>query len=96
MTYIVIGDGSTGSGTVEAIINLEGVIDADGLFVVAEDTFSLAVAATSLRANVSLSNASACASTLPTNTAVCLLLLRRVTAAGVLPGMARRRRNRRD
>ena len=54
MTYIVIGDGSTGSGTVEAIINLEGVIDADGLFVVAEDTFSLAVA--DQVANVSFEN----------------------------------------
>ena len=42
--YIVIGDGSTGSGTVEAIVSLQGVIDADGLFVVAEDSFSLGTA----------------------------------------------------
>ncbi|MDG2291655.1 MAG: hypothetical protein P8L37_03275, partial [Phycisphaerales bacterium] len=54
LTYIVIGDGSGGSGHVEAIINLDGVIDADGLFVVAEDTFSLAVA--DQVANVSFEN----------------------------------------
>ena len=42
LTYIVIGDGSGGSGTIEAVINLSGnSIPADGLFVGAEDTFTL-------------------------------------------------------
>lgn len=40
-TYIVIGDGSGGSGSVEAIINLTGVIGDTGKYLVAESTFSL-------------------------------------------------------
>ena len=41
ITYIVVGDGSGGSGSVEAIINLTGVIDATGYHLVAESTFTL-------------------------------------------------------
>ena len=44
LTYITIGDGS-GSGTVEAVVDLTGFsIPASGFFVVAESTFSLAPA----------------------------------------------------
>jgi len=43
--YVVIGDGSTGSGTVESVTLLDGLaLDADGLFVVAESTFTLGTA----------------------------------------------------
>lgn len=43
--YVVIGDGSNASGQVEAAIDLSGnVMPADGLFVVAESSFSLGVA----------------------------------------------------
>ncbi|MCH8913297.1 MAG: hypothetical protein IIA33_06975, partial [Planctomycetes bacterium] len=42
LTYIVIGDGTGGSGTIEAVIDLSSSsIPANGLFVAAEDTFSL-------------------------------------------------------
>ena len=45
MTYIVIGDVSTNSGVVEAVVDLSGSsIPANGLFVAAEDTFTLGVA----------------------------------------------------
>ena len=41
-TYVVIGDGSTGSGTVEAVVNLAGnSIGLTGIFVAAESTFTL-------------------------------------------------------
>jgi len=40
--YIVIGDGTDGSGVVECVVDLSGyTIPADGYFVVAEDTFTL-------------------------------------------------------
>ncbi len=43
LTYIVIGDGCCGSGTVEAVVSLAGqTIPGDGFFVAAEDTFTLA------------------------------------------------------
>ncbi|MBX2838849.1 MAG: ExeM/NucH family extracellular endonuclease [Gammaproteobacteria bacterium] len=45
VTYLVIGDGTGGSGTIEAVVDLTGsVVPANGLFVVAESTFSLATA----------------------------------------------------
>jgi hypothetical protein len=44
-TYLVIGDGATGSGTIEAVVDLTGsAIPASGFFVAAEATFSLATA----------------------------------------------------
>jgi hypothetical protein len=45
LTYLVIGDGTVGSGVIEAVVNLTGqTIPGDGFFVAAEATFSLAVA----------------------------------------------------
>jgi MYXO-CTERM domain-containing protein len=42
LTYIVIGDGTGGSGVIEAVIPLSGlVIPADGYFLAIEETFSL-------------------------------------------------------
>ncbi|MEX0864144.1 MAG: ExeM/NucH family extracellular endonuclease [Acidimicrobiia bacterium] len=44
-TYLVIGDGTGGSGVIEAVVLLTGhSIAADGLFVAAESTFTLATA----------------------------------------------------
>ncbi len=41
LTYIVIGDGATGSGTIECVVPLDGyAIAADGFFLGAESTFS--------------------------------------------------------
>lgn len=45
LTYLVIGDGSTGSGTIEAVVDLTGqVIGSGGFFVAAESTFTLGTA----------------------------------------------------
>ena len=45
LTYIVIGDGAGGSGTIEEVTDLSGMaINANGFFVVAEDTFTLGAA----------------------------------------------------
>ena len=45
LTYLVLGDGSGGSGEVEAAIDLTGQsLDSDGFFLAAEDTFSLGTA----------------------------------------------------
>ena len=45
LTYIVIGDGTTGCGTIEAVVDLTGsAIPATGYFVAAEATFTLGVA----------------------------------------------------
>jgi hypothetical protein len=45
LTYIVIGDGSGGSGVIEAVVDLTGQsITTDGYFVAAESTFSLGAA----------------------------------------------------
>ncbi len=45
LTYLVIGDGSGGSGVIEAVIDLSGQsIPASGFFVVAESSFSLGTA----------------------------------------------------
>ena len=45
VSYVVIGDGATGDGTVEFVLDLSGnVFDGNGLFTVAEGTFSLATA----------------------------------------------------
>ncbi|MGE4631522.1 MAG: hypothetical protein AAEJ47_00650, partial [Planctomycetota bacterium] len=45
LTYIVIGDGSTGSGTIEAVVGLFGVlVPPSGLFVAAESTFTIGLA----------------------------------------------------
>ena len=41
ISYIVIGDGSGGAGSVEAVVNLTGVIDDTGYFLVAEDSFTI-------------------------------------------------------
>ena len=55
LTYIVIGDGSGASGTIEAVVDLTGqALDASGLFVVAESTFTLATA--NLTANLNFEN----------------------------------------
>lgn len=55
LTYIVIGDGSTASGTIEAVVSLAaGNISFSGLYVVAEDTFTLGVA--DLTANLGFEN----------------------------------------
>ena len=43
VTYLVIGDGSTGSGTVEAVVDLAGsALGDNGSFLLAESSFSLA------------------------------------------------------
>ncbi len=45
LTYLVIGDGTGGSGVIEEVTNLTGnTIPASGFFVVAESTFSLGTA----------------------------------------------------
>ena len=45
LSYIVIGDGTGGSGVIEAIVDLAGsTIPASGLFVAAEATFTIGVA----------------------------------------------------
>jgi len=45
LTYLVIGDGSTGSGTIESVVDLGGqVMPADGTFLAAESSFSLRTA----------------------------------------------------
>lgn len=41
LTYLVIGDGTGGSGVAEAVVDLSGTaLDSDGLFVAAETTFT--------------------------------------------------------
>ena len=55
LTYIVIGDGSGGSGVIEAVVDLSGQsLDANGLFLVAESSFTLATA--NLTANLNFEN----------------------------------------
>lgn len=55
LTYLVIGDGAGGSGTIEAVVDLTGnSLDANGYFVVAEGTFTLGVA--DLTANLNFEN----------------------------------------
>lgn len=45
LSYIVIGDGAGGSGSIESVTSLDGqVVGASGYFVAAESTFSLGVA----------------------------------------------------
>ena len=45
LTYIVIGDGSGGSGVIESVTDLSGsALDADGFFVAAEASFTLGTA----------------------------------------------------
>lgn len=45
LTYLVIGDGTGGSGVIEAVVNLTGqTIPESGYFVVAESTFTLGTA----------------------------------------------------
>lgn len=44
LTYVVIGDGTGGSGVVESVTALSGTIPSGGLFVVAESTFTLGTA----------------------------------------------------
>ena len=45
LTYLVIGDGSGGSGVIESVVDLSGhTVPASGFFVVAESTFSLGTA----------------------------------------------------
>ena len=57
VSYIVIGDGSGGDGSVEAIVNLTGVIDDTGYYLVAEDSFTIVdVAEADQIANVSFEN----------------------------------------
>lgn len=55
LTYLVIGDGTGGSGVVESVTTLSGqTIGAGGLFVVAESTFTLGTA--DLEANLEFEN----------------------------------------
>ena len=55
MTYLVIGDGSGGSGVVEAVVDLAGQsIPASGFFVAAEASFTLGTA--DLTANLNFEN----------------------------------------
>ncbi len=45
LTYLVIGDGVTGAGTVESVTSLDGLtLDSDGLALVAESSFTLGTA----------------------------------------------------
>jgi predicted extracellular nuclease len=44
LTYLVIGDGTGGSGVIENVTNLSGNIPASGFFVAAEGTFTLGTA----------------------------------------------------
>lgn len=44
LTYIVIGDGTGGSGVIESVTALTGAIPASGYFVCAESTFTIGVA----------------------------------------------------
>jgi predicted extracellular nuclease len=45
VTYLVIGDGSGGSGVIEAVVSLDGLsIPGDGVLVVAESTFTMGTA----------------------------------------------------
>ncbi|MCP4249975.1 MAG: hypothetical protein GY778_23285 [bacterium] len=45
LTYLVIGDGATGSGTIEAVVDLTGsAIPGDGFFLAAEASFTLGAA----------------------------------------------------
>jgi len=55
LTYLVIGDGSGGSGVIEAVVDLTGSsIPASGFFVAAEGTFTIGVA--DLTANLDFEN----------------------------------------
>lgn len=55
VTYLVIGDGTGGSGVIEAVVPLTGgVMPANGLFTVAEATFTLGTA--NLVANLNFEN----------------------------------------
>lgn len=54
-SYLVIGDGAGGSGTIEAVVDLSAEqLDSNGLFTVAETTFTLAAA--NLQANINFEN----------------------------------------
>ena len=44
LTYIVIGDGTGGSGVIESVTDLVGTVGSSGYFVVAESSFSLGTA----------------------------------------------------
>jgi predicted extracellular nuclease len=55
VTYLVIGDGSGGSGVIEAVVPLDGnTMPADGILVVAEGTFTLVTA--DVTANLNFEN----------------------------------------
>ncbi|HEU4894615.1 MAG TPA: endonuclease/exonuclease/phosphatase family protein, partial [Acidimicrobiia bacterium] len=55
LTYLVIGDGTGGSGVIEAVVDLNGTtLDGDGLLLVAESTMTLGVA--DLVANLNFEN----------------------------------------
>ncbi len=57
LTYLVIGDGSGGSGVIEAVIGLAGLsIPSDGFFLAAESTFSLAPAQVDLTTSINFEN----------------------------------------
>ncbi len=45
LSYIVIGDGSAGDGSLDAVVSLDGLsLNADGVLLIAESTFTLATA----------------------------------------------------
>jgi uncharacterized protein len=55
LTYLVIGDGTAGSGVIEAVVDLTGQsLDSNGFFVAAEGTFTLGTA--DLTANLNFEN----------------------------------------
>jgi len=41
LTYIVIGDGSAGAGAIECALDITGTVGSTGIFLIAEDTFTL-------------------------------------------------------
>jgi hypothetical protein len=57
LTYLVIGDGTGGSGVIEAVIDLTGQsLGLDGLFLAAEATFTLAPGLVDLTTNLNFEN----------------------------------------
>jgi uncharacterized repeat protein (TIGR01451 family) len=57
LTYLVIGDGTGGSGTIEAVVELTGTtIPVDGYFLAVEDTFSTTLGTADLTTTLNFEN----------------------------------------
>jgi len=57
LTYLVIGDGASGSGTIEAVISLDGYsIQADGFFAMGEASFTGACGSIDATGNLNFEN----------------------------------------